>query len=79
MLFMVNLKESRDVVSFDTSQKQFVNANLYFNFKIRTDTFQIVMMIVGLLASIIQGSIDFGGIDKVFEANRRNGRIEFFE
>jgi Na+/proline symporter len=42
-----------------------------------TDVFQIIMMFVGLSASLIKGIIDIGGIKKVIEINWKYERIEF--
>lgn len=42
-----------------------------------TDTFQVTMMIAGLLAVLIQGSIEVGGFSKAWEISRASGRIWF--
>jgi solute carrier family 5 (sodium-dependent multivitamin transporter), member 6 len=43
-----------------------------------TDTFQIIMMLIGLLSSLIKGIIDVGGIKRIVEINSEYDRIEFF-
>ena len=42
-----------------------------------TDTVQAVIMFVGILASLIKGSIDVGGIVKVFNISTLGGRTQF--
>lgn len=44
-----------------------------------TDVFQTVIMLAGLLAAIIQGSIETGGIVSVWNEAQKGGRIEFFD
>nr|XP_011419880.2 sodium-coupled monocarboxylate transporter 1 [Crassostrea gigas]XP_011419881.2 sodium-coupled monocarboxylate transporter 1 [Crassostrea gigas] len=44
-----------------------------------TDVFQAVIMIAGLLAIVIQGTISVGGIEKVWSINDEWKRIEFFD
>ena len=44
-----------------------------------TDTFQSVMMIVGLMATLIQGSIEIGGFSKAWEVAFNNERVRFDE
>ena len=44
-----------------------------------TDAFQVIMMMIGLLAIFIQGLIREGGFGQIWETNKENGRIEFFE
>lgn len=48
------------------------------NYK-RTDVFQIIIMFIGLLSSLIKGIIDQGGVRKIIETNWKNDRVEFFE
>nr|XP_002734548.2 PREDICTED: sodium-coupled monocarboxylate transporter 1-like [Saccoglossus kowalevskii] len=43
-----------------------------------TDVFQISIMFAGLLAVIIQGSIQLGGFSEIWQINKQGGRIEFF-
>ncbi|CAL4068790.1 unnamed protein product [Meganyctiphanes norvegica] len=43
-----------------------------------TDTFQAIFMFGGVIAVIIQGCIEMGGIDKVWEVDQAYGRIEFW-
>ncbi|XP_037785352.1 sodium-coupled monocarboxylate transporter 1-like [Penaeus monodon] len=43
-----------------------------------TDTFQTLVMVVGVIVVIIQGCVEVGGGPAVWEINRENGRIEFF-
>ncbi|XP_064648287.1 sodium-coupled monocarboxylate transporter 1-like [Lineus longissimus] len=43
-----------------------------------TDTFQICLMFAGLLAVLIQGSIQMGGFSNIWQKNYEGGRIEFF-
>lgn len=42
-------------------------------------TLQCLVMGIGFLAIIIQGSNIVGGIDKVFEIAGKHGRIDFFQ
>lgn len=44
-----------------------------------TDTFQVGMMLAGLLAVLIQGSIEVGGFSKAWERSVASGRINFVE
>ena len=44
-----------------------------------TDVFQVVMMIAGLIAVVIKGSIDQGGFHNVWEIARQGDRVEFFK
>ncbi|CAH1790095.1 unnamed protein product [Owenia fusiformis] len=44
-----------------------------------TDVFQFVVMIGGLLAIVIKGTIEVGGIERVWEINQQSDRIEFFD
>ena len=44
-----------------------------------TDTFQVVMMISGVLAALIQGSIELGGFSKAWDIAAQSGRIQFSE
>ncbi|XP_062612874.1 sodium-coupled monocarboxylate transporter 1-like [Saccostrea cucullata] len=44
-----------------------------------TDVFQSVIMVAGLLAVVIQGTISVGGIDTVWRINDEWQRIEFFD
>jgi Na+/proline symporter len=43
-----------------------------------TDTFQIIIMLVGLLAALIKGVIVLGGVNKVIETSWKYGRIDIF-
>ncbi|CAH1272474.1 SLC5A8 [Branchiostoma lanceolatum] len=43
-----------------------------------TDTFQVVVMVAGFLAVIIQGTIEVGGPARVWEINGQGERLEFF-
>ncbi|XP_035658838.1 sodium-coupled monocarboxylate transporter 1-like [Branchiostoma floridae] len=43
-----------------------------------TDTFQVVVMVAGFLAVIIQGTMDVGGLARVWELNQQGQRLEFF-
>lgn len=42
-----------------------------------TDAFQVIMMIVGVLATLIQGSIEVGGFAKAWEIASDNERVRF--
>ncbi|ESP04002.1 hypothetical protein LOTGIDRAFT_156605 [Lottia gigantea] len=42
-----------------------------------TDTFQIIMMGIGLLAALIQGSIEIGGFGRAWEIAEQNERVVF--
>lgn len=44
-----------------------------------TDTLQFVIMVVGLLAALIEGSRLLGGFDKAWEIANQRGRIEFLD
>lgn len=44
-----------------------------------TDTFQVAMMIAGLLAVLIQGSMEVGGFAKAWEISRASDRIYYTE
>ena len=44
-----------------------------------TDTFQALIIFIGLLAVLIKGSIVEGGFDKAWEIADQNGRINFLE
>jgi Na+/pantothenate symporter len=44
-----------------------------------TDVFQIIMMMVGLLASLIKGVMDNGGINNVIETSWKGSRIELLK
>lgn len=44
-----------------------------------TDTFQTFVVMAGLIAVTVQGSIDVGGIDKVWKIAYNGGRISFLE
>ena len=57
--------------------------NVYFQGGIKavmwTDTFQSMMMFIALLAVLIKGTIDAGGIQEVMVANNNQSRLEFFK
>ena len=44
-----------------------------------TDTFQSVMMIVGLMATLIQGCIEMGGFSRAWDIAYQNQRVYFDE
>ncbi|XP_048750733.2 sodium-coupled monocarboxylate transporter 1-like [Ostrea edulis] len=44
-----------------------------------TDVFQSIIMVAGLLAIVIQGTLSVGGIDTVWRINDEWKRIEFFD
>lgn len=44
-----------------------------------TDSFQVIMMIIGVLATLIQGSIEVGGFAKAWEIAVENERVWFTE
>lgn len=44
-----------------------------------TDVFQSVIMLAGLVIVAVTGSIEVGGLQKVWEINREHGRINFFD
>ena len=44
-----------------------------------TDVFQSVIMLAGLLIVAVRGSLEVGGLSKVWEINKKHGRINFFE
>jgi Na+/proline symporter len=44
-----------------------------------TDAFQIFMMLAGLAAILIKGSLDHGGFGNIFHYLSEGNRIEFFK
>lgn len=44
-----------------------------------TDVFQAFMMFSGMLAMIIQGSINVGGLGEAWRIAQEHGRLQFFE
>ncbi|XP_062886714.1 sodium-coupled monocarboxylate transporter 1-like [Mobula hypostoma] len=44
-----------------------------------TDVFQLCIMIIGLLTVLIQGSIHFGGFEKIWNIAENGGRINFLD
>jgi len=44
-----------------------------------TDVFQSMIMVGGLITVVIIGSIEVGGLDKVWEINEHFNRTTFFE
>jgi len=44
-----------------------------------TDVFQSVVMLVGMLALVIKGTIHVGGLAAVFSVNKEWGRLDFFD
>ena len=44
-----------------------------------TDTVQVGIMYVSMLAVIIQGNVDVGGVAEVWRRNAATGRVEFDE
>ena len=44
-----------------------------------TDTFQTFIVIAGLIAITVRGSLDLGGLDKVWQIADQGGRIFFIE
>ncbi|XP_072045269.1 sodium-coupled monocarboxylate transporter 1-like isoform X2 [Amphiura filiformis] len=44
-----------------------------------TDVFQVTVMMMGFLAVIIQGSINVGGIGRVFDIARDSGRLDVWD
>ena len=44
-----------------------------------TDVFQSVIMLAGLVTVAVVGSMEVGGVTKVWEINQNYGRINFFE
>ena len=44
-----------------------------------TDTFQTFVVMAGLIAITVQGSLDLGGLDKVWQIADHGGRIFFIE
>ena len=43
------------------------------------DVFQIMMMLIGLIASLVKGAIDNGGVENVLETCWKGQRLELFE
>lgn len=44
-----------------------------------TDTFQVVVLYVAMLAVLIKGTIEIGGLDTVWRRNADNGRADLFK
>ena len=44
-----------------------------------TDSFQIIVMFLGLFAIIIKGSIDHGGFGNIYQIMVDNDRAHYFE
>lgn len=44
-----------------------------------TDVFQIIIMFSGMIAIIIKGTYDVGGISELWRINAENGRLNFFD
>ena len=44
-----------------------------------TDVFQTVIMLMGMLAILIKGAMEVGGIGRAWELANESGRIEFFK
>lgn len=44
-----------------------------------TDSFQTIMMVVGLMATLIQGCIEMGGFSNAWEIAKNNERVYFTE
>ncbi|XP_033113679.1 sodium-coupled monocarboxylate transporter 1-like [Anneissia japonica] len=44
-----------------------------------TDVFQVTVMVVGFVAIIIKGSMEVGGLDRVWNISAEGGRIQFFD
>jgi Ni,Fe-hydrogenase III large subunit len=47
-------------------------------FMIRTDVFQIIMMLTGLFSALFVGIHNVGGFGKIIDISKKYGRIEFF-
>lgn len=43
------------------------------------DTLQAVVMIIGVLAIVIQGAVNMGGLGKVMDIAYHGDRLEFFK
>ena len=44
-----------------------------------TDVFQCVVMVGGLVTVAVKGSMEVGGLSRVWEINKDFGRLNFFE
>ena len=44
-----------------------------------TDVLQASIMVAGIVVVIIIGTVDVGGVGKVFEAAKEGGRLNFFK
>lgn len=44
-----------------------------------TDVFQSIIMLAGLITVAVSGSLEVGGLSKVWEINKKHGRINFSE
>ena len=59
--------------------------SVYLSFKgglkavVWTDVFQSLIMIAGLIIVVVIGSIEVGGMTKVWEINKKFDRLNFFE
>jgi hypothetical protein len=43
------------------------------------DVFQIIMMLIGLIASLVKGAMDNGGVEHVLETCWKGKRLELLE
>jgi Na+/proline symporter len=43
------------------------------------DVFQIMMMLIGLIASLVKGAMDNGGVEHVLETCWKGNRLELLE
>lgn len=46
---------------------------------VHTDVVQSIVMIVGVLAIVVQGTVRVGGVSKVWNIASERGRIDFFK
>ena len=44
-----------------------------------TDVFQVVVMVAGIVAVLVKGSVAVGGLSNVFEIAREGGRMHMFK
>ena len=44
-----------------------------------TDVFQATIMVCGLIIVAVKGSIEVGGLSKVWEINKKFGRLDIFK
>jgi solute carrier family 5 (sodium-coupled monocarboxylate transporter), member 8/12 len=44
-----------------------------------TDTFQVIVMFIAMLAVVLRGNFEVGGFARVWNVTQQSGREEFFK